>query len=90
MTRTADLEPPPSPNGRDVIVPATRGEWREWLGANPDRTEGIWVVHRKKSSDVEGPDYDDLVEEALCFGWIDSQYRAGRRRPRDPVVLATP
>lgn len=90
MTRTADLEPPPSPNGRDVIVPATRGEWREWLGANPDRTEGIWVVYRKKSSDVEGPDYDDLVEEALCFGWIDSQYRAGRRRPRDPVVLATP
>jgi uncharacterized protein YdeI (YjbR/CyaY-like superfamily) len=29
-------------------------------------------VHRKKSSDLEGPMYDDLVEEALCFGWIDS------------------
>jgi uncharacterized protein YdeI (YjbR/CyaY-like superfamily) len=75
VTRTADLEAPSSPNGKDVIVPATRGEWREWLGANPDRTEGIWVVYRKKLSDLEGPGYDDLVEEAICFGWIDSQYR---------------
>jgi len=31
------------------------------------------VVYRKKSSDLEGPLYDDLVEEALCFGWIDSR-----------------
>jgi uncharacterized protein YdeI (YjbR/CyaY-like superfamily) len=75
VTRTADLDPPPSPNGKDVLVPATRADWRQWLAANPGRTEGLWVVYRKKSSDLEGPDYEDLVEEALCFGWIDSQYR---------------
>lgn len=75
MTRTVDLEAPSSPNGRDVLVPATRGDWRDWLAANTGRQEGIWVVYRKKSSDLEGPDYDDLVEESLCFGWIDSQYR---------------
>jgi uncharacterized protein YdeI (YjbR/CyaY-like superfamily) len=33
------------------------------------------VVYRKKSCDLEGPTYDDLVEEALCFGWIDSVTR---------------
>jgi uncharacterized protein YdeI (YjbR/CyaY-like superfamily) len=33
------------------------------------------VVYRKKSSSLDGPMYDDLVEEALCFGWIDSQAR---------------
>jgi len=33
------------------------------------------VVHRKKSSNLEGPVYDDLLEEALCFGWIDSVTR---------------
>jgi uncharacterized protein YdeI (YjbR/CyaY-like superfamily) len=75
VTRTVDLDTPPSPNGKDVLVPATRADWREWLAACPDRTEGLWVVYRKKSSDLDGPDYDDLVEEALCFGWIDSQNR---------------
>jgi uncharacterized protein YdeI (YjbR/CyaY-like superfamily) len=40
-----------------------------------DRSEGIWVVYRKKSSNLAGPTYDDLVEEALCFGWIDSLTR---------------
>jgi uncharacterized protein YdeI (YjbR/CyaY-like superfamily) len=75
VTRTADLDTPPSPNGKDVLVPATRADWREWLAAHPERIEGLWVVYRKKSSDLEGPDYDDLVEESLCFGWIDSQNR---------------
>jgi uncharacterized protein YdeI (YjbR/CyaY-like superfamily) len=35
----------------------------------------VWVVHRKKSSRLTGPSYDDLVEEALCHGWIDSVTR---------------
>ena len=75
MTTIADLEVPASPNGKDVLVPPSRGEWRRWLASNPDRTAGIWVVYRKKSSDLTGPTYDDLVEESLCFGWIDSQVR---------------
>jgi len=63
---------PDSPNGAKVLTPATRADWREWLAANPDRKDGVWVVYRKKSSGLEGPVYDDLVEEALCFGWIDA------------------
>jgi uncharacterized protein YdeI (YjbR/CyaY-like superfamily) len=75
MTRTADLDDPPSPNGKDVLAPLSRAAWRSWLAQNPDRQEGLWIVYRKKSSNLEGPGYVDLVEEALCFGWIDSQSR---------------
>jgi uncharacterized protein YdeI (YjbR/CyaY-like superfamily) len=71
----ADLPLPPSHNGKDVIMPASRAEWRSWLDAHPDRTEGIWVVFRKPTSSLEGPMYQDMVEEALCFGWIDSLTR---------------
>lgn len=53
-------------------MPADRTEWRSWLESHPDRVEGVWVVFRKEKSSVEGPSYEDLVEESLCFGWIDS------------------
>jgi uncharacterized protein YdeI (YjbR/CyaY-like superfamily) len=75
MTRTADLDDPPSPNGKEVLAPLSRAAWRSWLASNPDRQEGLWIVYRKMSSNLEGPVYSDLVEEALCFGWIDSQSR---------------
>jgi uncharacterized protein YdeI (YjbR/CyaY-like superfamily) len=75
MTRTADLDNPSSPNGKDLLTPPGRADWRSWLASNPDRQEGLWIVYRKKSSSLDGPVYDDLVEEALCFGWIDSQSR---------------
>lgn len=71
----ADVPSPESPNGKDVLVPAGRDVWRRWLLANPHRGEGIWVVYAKKSSELDGPTYDDLVEEALCLGWIDSVTR---------------
>jgi uncharacterized protein YdeI (YjbR/CyaY-like superfamily) len=75
VTRITDLPEPPSPNGREVITPVTQAAWRRWLARHPDRAEGVWVVHRKKSSSLRGPDYDDLLDEALCHGWIDSQSR---------------
>jgi uncharacterized protein YdeI (YjbR/CyaY-like superfamily) len=75
VTRTSDLAPPASPNGKEVLTPSNRGEWRSWLTSNSDRKDGLWIVHRKKSSNLEGPLYEELLEEALCFGWIDSQSR---------------
>lgn len=56
-------------------MPSSRAEWRRWLEKHPERTEGVWVVYPKKSSVLDGPRYDELVEEALCFGWIDSLTR---------------
>jgi uncharacterized protein YdeI (YjbR/CyaY-like superfamily) len=75
MIRIDDLDRPASPDGKDVLIPPSRTDWREWLTSELNRREGLWIVYRKKSSSLDGPVYDDLVEEALCFGWIDSRVR---------------
>lgn len=50
-----------------------RSEWRRWLEENHAGAPGVWVVYAKKGSGLTGLSYDDAVEEALCFGWIDSK-----------------
>ncbi|PSN08505.1 hypothetical protein C7293_30110 [filamentous cyanobacterium CCT1] len=51
----------------------SRAEWREWLMANHTRPEGIWLITYKKRPGQPYVSYNDVVEEALCFGWIDSK-----------------
>jgi uncharacterized protein YdeI (YjbR/CyaY-like superfamily) len=51
----------------------SRAEWRAWLAANHGRTEGIWLITYKKHPHRPYVSYNDTVEEALCFGWIDSK-----------------
>ena len=53
--------------------PKSRAEWRKWLEKNHTRTEGIWLVSYKKTSGKPRFDFTEAVEEALCFGWIDSK-----------------
>ena len=60
----------PPPNS---VHPKSRAEWRKWLEKNHTRTEGIWVITYKKATGKPRMDYDESVEEALCFGWIDSK-----------------
>ncbi|HST61699.1 MAG TPA: YdeI/OmpD-associated family protein [Longimicrobium sp.] len=55
------------------VHPATRDEWRAWLEQNHTRTEGVWFVSYKKSAGRPRVTYEDAVEEALCFGWIDGK-----------------
>jgi uncharacterized protein YdeI (YjbR/CyaY-like superfamily) len=50
----------------------SRAEWRAWLATNHSRTESIWLVTYKKGAGVHHVTYDEIVEEALCFGWVDS------------------
>ncbi len=50
----------------------SRAEWRAWLDANHESAESIWLVTFKKSSGKPYVSYDAMVEEAVCFGWIDS------------------
>ena len=52
----------------------SREQWRRWLEEHHATARGAWAVTFKKGRGP-GPSYDDLVEEALCFGWIDGQYR---------------
>jgi uncharacterized protein YdeI (YjbR/CyaY-like superfamily) len=47
-------------------------EWRAWLAANHDKEREVWLVYFKASSGLHGIDYETSVEEALCFGWVDS------------------
>lgn len=60
----------------NAIQPATRAAWRRWLERNHTRDKGVWFVYFKKSSGKQRFTYEDMVEEALCFGWIDGQARA--------------
>jgi len=46
--------------------------FRSWLSENHDKSPGIWLVFYKKQVKIECVDYKDALEEALCFGWIDS------------------
>ncbi len=50
----------------------TRKEWRNWLKLHHDKSNGIWLVFHKKQTGKPSLEYDEAVEEALCFGWIDS------------------
>jgi uncharacterized protein YdeI (YjbR/CyaY-like superfamily) len=49
-----------------------RPQWRKWLEAHHDSAGEIWLVFHKCHTGEECISYDDAVEEALCFGWIDS------------------
>lgn len=50
-----------------------RDEWRRWLAENHDKEgQGIWLVFYKKAAGRPSVGYEEAVEEALCFGWIDS------------------
>ena len=50
----------------------SRAEWRSWLPRNHDKESGVWLVFFKKETRRVSIDYDASVEQALCFGWIDS------------------
>lgn len=50
----------------------SRAEWRNWLQQNFATENEIWLVYAKKSTGEQRIQYNDAVEEALCFGWIDS------------------
>ena len=52
-----------------------RTEWRAWLTENHDRQAEIWLVYYKKATGIPCIEYEDSVEEALCFGWVDSLIR---------------
>ena len=53
-----------------------RTEWRSWLEGNQSWDRGIWVIMYKKGSSLEGLRYDDALEEAICFGWIDGRMQS--------------
>lgn len=57
--------------GKTLYV-KTRSEWRKWLEKNHEKEKEIWLIYYKKASGKPRIPYSESVEEALCFGWIDS------------------
>ena len=76
--------------GKTLYV-TKREAWRKWLMENYNKEKEIWLIYPKKASGKPRIPYNDAVEEALCFGWIDSTAKridetkyAQRFTPRNP------
>lgn len=64
------------------VTPGSRKEWRSWLRRHHTTAAGVWLVYAKKHSGIPSLTWQEAVEEALCFGWIDSV-----RRPVDDTYF---
>ncbi|GAB3635974.1 YdeI/OmpD-associated family protein [Hymenobacter arcticus] len=56
-----------------TICPHSPQHWREWLQAHHQQHQRVWLVYHKKASATPTLTWSEAVDEALCFGWIDSQ-----------------
>jgi uncharacterized protein YdeI (YjbR/CyaY-like superfamily) len=54
------------------VQPKSRAAWREWLDKHHATSQGVWLVFAKKHTGLPTLSYEDAVQEAICFGWIDS------------------
>ncbi len=59
----------------DSLYLPDRESWRSWLRKNHEKLKGVWLIYYKKHTGKPRVSYNDAVEEALCFGWIDSTIR---------------
>lgn len=62
----------PAPDGRPMLRVSRRDDLHRWLETHHSRPNGVWLVTARKRSGLPRIDYSDLIEELLCFGWIDS------------------
>ncbi|MGY0041078.1 YdeI/OmpD-associated family protein [Pedobacter sp. NJ-S-72] len=56
----------------ETFCPSSQQVWRQWLMEHHDLKQDVWLVYYKKKANVQTVTYSDAVDEALCFGWIDS------------------
>lgn len=72
MPSSASEHPATWKFGFPIYHPRDLAAWRAWLATNHDTARGVWVATWRKASGLDPVPYEALVEEALCFGWIDS------------------
>ena len=70
--RSASDHPATWKFGYPIFHAETRSQWRAWLAANHASAPGVWLCSWKPGTGKPSCPYDAVVEEALCFGWIDS------------------
>lgn len=56
----------------ESFYPTNTAEWRAWLEENHKKKESIWLIFYKKSAKEPSISWSEAVDEAICFGWIDS------------------
>ncbi len=62
----------PAVNADGLLYAESRDQWRAWLKENGQKERQVWLVFYKKGAGRPSLDYDDALDEALCYGWIDS------------------
>ena len=72
----------------EMVYPEDRNAWRNWLQKNYQRTVGIWLIYYKIGKSKPRLPYNDIVEECLCFGWIDGLAR--KLDDERSMILITP
>lgn len=55
-----------------TYYPKSRTDWRKWLEKNHESEQSVWLIHFKSSTKIASLTWSEAVDEALCFGWIDS------------------
>jgi uncharacterized protein YdeI (YjbR/CyaY-like superfamily) len=63
-------------DGLPKIPFASSADWEQWLEDNHTVSEGVWIKMAKKGADIESVRYPEVLESALCFGWIDARREA--------------
>ena len=81
-------------DGRPLLLVESQEEWRTWLEQNHVSSPGVWLVSWKQATGKPFVPYSDSVDEALCYGWIDSRVNTldderamrlfTRRNPKSP------
>jgi uncharacterized protein YdeI (YjbR/CyaY-like superfamily) len=62
-------------NGYAILEFKSQARWHDWLEKNHAQLDGIWMKFSKKTSGITTVNYAEALEEALCYGWIDSQVK---------------
>jgi uncharacterized protein YdeI (YjbR/CyaY-like superfamily) len=60
-------------DGIDTFYAESAADWRAWLEANHRTSQSVWLIIYRKNAGTPSVYYDEAVDEALCFGWIDSK-----------------
>lgn len=67
MNKPADLS---------ILPFASQAKWADWLARQHDKSAGVWLKLAKKDSGIPSVTYDEALEIALCYGWIDGQKKS--------------
>jgi uncharacterized protein YdeI (YjbR/CyaY-like superfamily) len=60
----------------ETVCPASQADWRRWLQENHKSKQSVWLVFYKKEYDQLTIGWSEIVDEALCFGWVDGKRKS--------------